>query len=61
MDMVGITMDILAVRPKQKLLPHFVEARTAILAIEQVEQSGHDRTSGSLSDRRFTRSITAHR
>jgi hypothetical protein len=30
---------------QQKLLPHLGESRTAILAIEQIEQSGHDRTS----------------
>jgi hypothetical protein len=31
-------------RPKQELLPHFGEARTAIFAVKLVKNNGHDRT-----------------
>jgi hypothetical protein len=34
--------NLIAAWPKQKLFPHFSEARTAIFAIEKVEYSGHD-------------------
>jgi hypothetical protein len=31
-------------RPQQKLAPHFIETRAAILVVKHVEQSEHDRT-----------------
>jgi hypothetical protein len=31
-------------RPKQELLPHLSEARTAKFAVKQVKYNGHDRT-----------------
>jgi hypothetical protein len=46
--MVGIAIlfgNFMSARPKQKLFPHFSEARTVIFVIEIVEQSGHDQTS----------------
>jgi hypothetical protein len=33
--------NVIAIRPKQQLLPHFRKARAAILAVEVVEKSGH--------------------
>jgi hypothetical protein len=35
--------DFTALRPDQKLFPHFGEARTTVFAVEQVQYGGHDR------------------
>jgi len=37
-DLVALSRD------QKKLLPHFGEASTAVFAVEEVEDGGHDRT-----------------
>ncbi|SHH05065.1 hypothetical protein SAMN05444169_5460 [Bradyrhizobium erythrophlei] len=50
--------DFMALRPDEKLFPHFGEARAAIFAIQKVENGGHDRTPSLNHDRA---NVTEHR
>jgi hypothetical protein len=41
-DIAILFWNFMSARPKQKLFPHFSEARTAIFSVKQIEDGGHE-------------------